>query len=188
MEISKEHINDLVQKTIDATTKELKRQGMIKTKSNDGFRKTEMLLFNYPRFKEAIEDKREQIREIEGFGLRRSSKSIVKMSVTSTKNLSGEYEKDLEQKEIQIAKFREAIEKTESYIDKIDKAVSKLEGEPYHDIIRMRYFEGMTRGEIAEELFIDESTVSRNKNKLINILQIHFFPNDYLSDLMGYEL
>lgn len=188
MDISKEHINDLVQKTIDATTKELKRQGLLKNNQRTPFQKTETLLYNYPKYIEVINTKKEEIEEIETVGLSKKSKSIVKYANNGTKDLRGEYEKDMDLREAEIERLERTIKITDIHVNKIERALAGIEDDPYFDIIRMKYFEGMTREEIADEMFVDESTISRNKNRLVNLLQIRLFSDEMISDLMGYEL
>lgn len=40
--------------------------------------------------------------------------------------------------------------------------------------------------EVANILEKDVTTISRNKNRLINDLKIYFMPNDVLSDILGF--
>lgn len=65
-------------------------------------------------------------------------------------------------------------------VKKIDKAVSFLSEDPYYDILRLKYFDGMAEEEIAEQLCCDPSTVRRNKNRLLERLAVIFFGIDVL--------
>lgn len=49
----------------------------------------------------------------------------------------------------------------------------------------MKYFEGKTREEIAEHFDVDVSTISRNKNRLINLLQIRLFSDEVIYQIFS---
>jgi len=49
----------------------------------------------------------------------------------------------------------------------------------------MKYFESKTREEIAEELEVDVSTITRNKNRLINTLKITLFSDEVIYELFS---
>lgn len=52
----------------------------------------------------------------------------------------------------------------------------------YYDIIQLKYFDKLSGEQIAEKLDIDASTVSRNKNRLINTLKINLFSEDVIDE------
>jgi len=158
---------------------ELKKKGFIKHNKQTAFQKTEQLLYNYMNFKQVIVDKQKVIEQIKQEGIQKRSKSIV--------NFTGNYQldtrNDFEKAEEQIEALENSIMITKRYIEIIDAALSKLEDDKYYDLIRLRYFEGKTREEIAEYFDVDVATVSRNKNRLINILKIHLFSDEVICEI-----
>ncbi len=63
---------------------------------------------------------------------------------------------------------------------RIDRAVTSLSGDPYFEILHLKYTEGRSEEEIAEMLSCDPSTVRRNKNRLLERLSVLFFGIDAL--------
>lgn len=185
-QLSSKHIKQIIDETIKSTTEavvvELKKAHMLKSLDKTSFQKTEQLLYNYNNFKAAIADKREQIKTIQEVGLTKRSKSITSWS--SGSNYS-DVKSDMEQAEDQIRKLEAIIEKTTEYVEKIDWALERICNDPYFPIIRLKYFEGKSREIIAEYLNCDETTISRNKNRLINVLKLFLFSDDAMLEMFG---
>ena len=178
----KEDLKVDIQNLIDVVQElliELKKKGFTKHNKQTAFQKTEQLLYNYMNFKQVIVDKQKVIEQIKQEGIQKRSKSIV--------NFTGNYQldtrNDFEKAEEQIEALENSIMITKRYIEIIDAALSKLEDDNYYDLIRLRYFEGKTREEIAEHFDVDVATVSRNKNRLINILKIHLFSDEVICEI-----
>ena len=175
-------INYTVQKAVDNSILELKRQNLVVEGKQSPFQKTETLLFNVPNFKAVIKDKEDEINELRQFGMRKKSASI-----TSFSGNSGliEVKSDAEKVEEKIEMIEFSISTTRSFIRIIDDAVSSLKDDPYYELIPMRYFEGCTREEIAEHFDCDVKTVTRNKNRLINLLQIRLFSDEVIQQIFA---
>ncbi len=178
----KEDLKVDIQNLIDVVQElliELKKKGFTKHNKQAAFQKTEQLLYNYMNFKQVIADKQKAIEQIKQESIQKRSKSIV--------NFTGNYQldtrNDFEKAEEQIEALENSIMITKRYIEIIDAALSKLEDDNYYDLIRLRYFEGKTREEIAEYFNVDVATVSRNKNRLINILKIHLFSDEVICEI-----
>lgn len=178
----KELIEQTIKATTDATLKELKRQGLMKDNKQTPFQKTETLLYSYPKFEAAVQQKHQEIQDIEKYGVACKSKSFVQWSKNSQPS---DLSQELEKKDNAIEKLKKAVVKIESYISQIDIALDGISDDPYFDIIRMKYFEGQTREEIAEYFEVDVSTISRNKNRLVNVLQIRLFPVDVFETIFN---
>ena len=176
-------IDHTVKKTTAETVAELKRQNLIVEGRQTPFQKTETLLFNYNNFVAAIKDKEKQIAELRQFGLSKKSTSI-----TSFSGNTGyiEVKSDAEKVEEKIEMIEFSIKTTRNFIRIIDDAISMLEGDAYYDLIALRYFEGKTREQIAEYFDCDVSTVNRNKNRLINLLQIRLFSDEVIQQIFMY--
>lgn len=175
----------IIEKTAQMTAKEvvyeLKRQGLMKDNRQTPFQKTEILLYNYNNFKEAIKDKEEKIDEIKAEGLRKKSSSITSFTTGG----SFEDKSELEKTEEKIDILNYNIQTTKNFIQVIDAAIETLKDDPYFEIISMRYFEGQTREDIAEYFEVDVRTITRNKNRLINQLQIRLFSDEVIYQIFS---
>lgn len=175
-------INYTVQKAVDTSVCELKRQNLVVEGKQSPFQKTETLLFNYNNFKAVIKDKEEEINELRQFGLRKKSASI-----TSFSGNTGmiEVKSDAEKVEEKIEMIEFSISTTRSFIRIIDNAVASLKDDPYYELIEMRYFKGCSQEEIAEYFYCDVRTIRRNKNRLINLLQIRLFSDEVIRQIFA---
>lgn len=178
-------IEELIKKTVEATNtammKELKRHKMLKNIRQSPFQKTETLLYNYSKFENILKSKLEDIETIETEGISKRSTSFVKWSSSNNYDGSNDYTRSLNA----IEKIKSSIIQVEGYIHQIDNALNTIKDDPYYELIPMWYFEGQTREEIAEYFYADVSTISRNKTRLINLLQIRLFSDEYLEDILG---
>lgn len=166
-----------VQEIVKETLVVLKEQGLIKTSRYTPFQKTEQLLYNYNAFKQVIIDKQKYIDFIKEGGLQERSKDILRFS-TIQQGMP-----QLTKEEEVIQSLENSIAITKKYIAIIDAELEKISSDPYFDLIRLRYFEGKSREEIAEYFEVDVSTVTRNKNRLINILKVPLFSDEVIAEL-----
>lgn len=184
-QLSSKQMKKIIEETIKATTQavihELKKANLMKSGSATSFQKTEQLLYNYENFKKTIADKHEQIKIIRMVGLPQRSKSITSWTGNHSMNTLSDNEKA----DAKIEQIESSIYKTSEYIEIIETALSKISNDPYFEIIKLKYFEGKTRESIAEELEVDVSTITRNKNRLINVLKIYMFSNDAMKEIFG---
>ncbi|MEG2344193.1 MAG: hypothetical protein RSB52_08535 [Acidaminococcaceae bacterium] len=173
---------DLIQATAKITANEtvmlLKTENMIKGKRN-AFQKTELLLYNYPKFKEIIADKDRQIREIKAEGLPQKSKSITSWGGATNQ----EPKSDMEKAEDRIVDIEKSIVVTRRLIKIIDEALRQIAGDSYYGVIQMFYFEGLNREEIADAFGCDVSTVGRNKKKLVDSIKLTLFSGDAIAEI-----
>lgn len=180
-EVDSKHIEKYIDETIMKYTFELKRQGLLKNNKQTPFQKTETLLYNYNNYKAAIQDKVEQIKEINTYGVKEKSKSITSFSGS----LSYDIKSDNDKVEEKIESIECSIQTTKNFIKVIDAAIEKLSNDPYFEIIRMKYFEEKSREYIAEYFNVDVSTISRHKNRLINLLQIRLFSDEVIYQIFS---
>ena len=173
-------IDCTVKKTTVEMVTELKRQNLIVEGKQTPFQKTETLLFNYNQFNAAIKDKEEQIREIKESGLPKKSACF---STYGGNEGYIEVKSDIEKAEEKIEQIERSIKTTRNFIRIIDDAILALKDDPYYDLIDLRYFKGCTREQIAEHFDCDVSTVNRNKNRLVNLLQIRLFSDEVIQQI-----
>lgn len=172
MKLSKEietYITETSKKTADNIINILKSHNLLKSNFNY-YQKTELLLYNYPKLKLAVEQKQEDIDYIEKNGLPEKSKSIVFYS-TANGNISGA-ERYLEL----IEKYKAEKIETERDIQRIEAALNKIKDDKYFEIINLKYFQGLKEEDIAVKLGKDVSTINRNKKRLINSIKVILFP------------
>ena len=175
-------IDHTVKKAASETVAELKRQNLIVEGRQTPFQKTETLLFNYNNFIAAIKDKEEQIREIREIGL---SKKSACFSTYSGNEGYVEVKSDIEKVEEKIEQIELSIRVTKNFIRIIDNALEALVNDPYYELIDLRYFEGQSREEIATYFNCDVKTITRNKNRLINLLQIKLFSDEVIQQIFS---
>lgn len=164
---------------VKLVVEELDRIGLIK-RNNNTFKNTESLLYSYNVIKETIGQRKKQIKELKKYGIPEKSKSIVVMNATKGKL----DENDL--LDATIINIEKSIYKTKVILNYLDKILLKFKSDSYFSIIELKYFQNKTTEEIAEIMEKDISTITRNKNRLINALKMYLMPNDILSDILGY--
>ncbi|MDG5852474.1 hypothetical protein [Clostridium beijerinckii] len=172
------NVNKTIEKTAMETAKaivaELRVQNMIK-KELSYYKKVELLLYNYENLKDAIKQKDEEIRHIERYGLPQASGSIV-VYQTSGGGISPE-ERYLQL----IDKYKVEKIETQRDLTRIENALDKIREDKYFDIIQFKYLNLQkdkleTDERIAEKLDKDQSTVTRNRKRLMNKLITILFP------------
>lgn len=60
-------------------------------------------------------------------------------------------------------------------VDELEKALSHFKNDPYFDTVSGRFIEEKTDYEISEALFCDESTVRRNRGRLIHKIAVMLY-------------
>lgn len=72
---------------------------------------------------------------------------------------------------------------TKKLVAKMDEALASISDDDYFQIISMYYFNGYSREEIAWRFKTTETTISRNKTRLINKLKAVIFSDDVIYEL-----
>ncbi len=138
------------------------------------FRKTELLLKKYKSFKKRIRVLNQQLENVQ----LRKCVTFGEIRVENKEYLS-EYEK-IENKKIEIKK---SIGMYEAVISLIEQGLESIKDDKYYLIIEMRYLDRVKIEEIAEKIGVDESTVKRNKNRLIDEISLVIFETEILKDI-----
>lgn len=174
MQLKKE-IEICIKKTSEKTAREviesLKKQRLLRPDMSF-YKKTEIVLYNYEKLKLAVKQKEEDIKYIEENGLPGKSKSIVFYSTSGGNVSAGDRYIEL------IEKYKVEKTETERDIARIDNALDKVRDDKYFEIIELKYLkqEAKTDEEIAEILEKDQSTITRNRNRLMNSIKTILFP------------
>lgn len=74
-------------------------------------------------------------------------------------------------------------EDTAKLVRKVEEAMQTIAGDPYYDVIRLFYFEDRTRESIALDYGCTETTISRNKTRLLNKLKTILFSDEVIFEL-----
>lgn len=179
-----EIISETIESTVKATVDELQKRNLVKKKVINTFKKTEQLLYNYNAFMDVVKDKKEMIEQIHNVGLSKRSGSFIPMPEdTGFKVIKSEEEKENEA----IETLENSIETTERFIKLIDNALETISNDPYFEVVKMHYFQGMKYASIADKwpVTIDESTICRNKNRLVKKMSIYLFSDEVINEMLN---
>lgn len=174
-------IEETAQVTATRVIFELRRQGFLKDSRQTPFQKTETLLYNYKNFQAAIADKQRQIETIRQEGIPKKSTSITSFSGNATY----EVKTDADKADDKIEAIEQSMQTTVSFIKVIDDALTALKDDPYFDIIRLKYFEGKSHEDIADYFSVNIRTISRNRNRLVNLLCIRLFSDEFIRQIFS---
>ena len=180
--ITKKEAEQLINDTVSKTVEELMKQKLIKKKDLNTYQKTEQILYNYNNFKNVVKDKQEMIEQIKQVGISKTSCSFLPMPQdTGFKYMPSEQEKN----DAAIAELESSIAVTSNFIKLIDNALKTIKGDPYYKVIEKCYFEGKKHYVVSKEWAtpINETTVGRNKNRLVKKLSIYLFSDDVIKEL-----
>ena len=168
---------------------ELEKRNIIKSNFST-YKNTEQILRDYPKLKQSIKDRQEQINDYKNYGLQEKSKSISSISQNNTIKQDSD---DIINSS--IASLEKHIFKTKIVLKFIDNVLDKFKDDPYIDVIKLHYFEDKTYNQIAEvfdhrfgkkDKLTAPATIGSNNQRLVRELQKYLFPNDYLYQLLGY--
>lgn len=179
--MSEELIEQTAEVTAQRVVLELKKQGMLKDNNETPFKKTEKLLYNYKDFIESIRDREKLIEDLENSSTGMKSRSITSFSTAPVSDFTSEAERKADE----IENHKNQIRITKNFISTIDAALALIKDDKYYGIIELWYFDGKSREEIAAEYNVDVKTITRNKNRLINRLQIRLFSDEYITRIFA---
>ncbi|ALA95700.1 hypothetical protein [Leptotrichia sp. oral taxon 212] len=94
-----------------------------------------------------------------------------------------EYKSNLEKVEDKIHELEVSIEKIKDKLDLINAALDYVKDDKHDKIIEIKYFEKKINNLITEVLGVDEKTVKRNKNRLVEIISIWIFLDKILNKI-----
>ena len=182
-EINTKKLIELVSKgAAEEVIKILTDNKLVKVSETNGkkelsyYKKVEILLYNYENLKEAIKQKEEDIENLEKYGLKEKSCSVV---VYSSAGGNPEADRYLELKNKYIVEKLEI----ERDLKRIDNALDKIRKDSYFDIIQLKYLNTeedrvKTDNELVEILDKERITIIRNRKRLINKLTTILFPQN----------
>lgn len=72
-------------------------------------------------------------------------------------------------------------------VDEIDNCFAALRADPYIDVIRLYYIDGLTNAAVAREMYCSERTVRRNRKKLVREFAARLMADDFTREITGEE-
>jgi len=145
------------------------------------FQRTEKLLYELKYLKGAIEVKRERLSGLQNDPVVLSKKETG-VNVQATKKYLSEVEKI----ENLIENCENEIKRLEHVVNMTENALKNIEDDKYYKIIELKYFGEMTLEYVAEKFGVDERTIRRQKNRLVNRLRTLIFSDNVIQDIMNY--
>lgn len=149
------------------------------------YQKCEQLLFNYNGFKRIVAERQQEIADLRRYGV--PQKSAGSMSGTrvqaSRSNVGIVLPEDAVEDAVRTVEA--SVQGTVQAIALIDKCMAALKNDPYYDILPMRYFEGRTLEDIGVYFRCDQSTISRNRTRLVKEVAMRLFPDEMVKELMS---
>ena len=171
-------ITEDIKKAIQTEVK--KQLGVLKDNDGPGkntltpYEKTIELLKNRNHFKNRIEYLKNNLDNIEI----KKKYSIGEIKATNNANLS-----EIEKIEIIKEERLKEIELLKELINFTDYGLTSIEKEKYKDIIPMMYFDKIKIEDIAEKFDVDERTIKRNRNSLVNTIANNLFESEFLQKI-----
>ena len=184
MQIDKDSIVEIVDAVANRVVELLEERGVLRSAKQEksAFQRTEQLLYNYVGFKRIVDERMQQVVEIQTYGVPQSC--AIKERVQG-----GSVQKGLvlpeESVEDAVQRIVESVQDTIRAIEFIDEGMDKLKVDPYYRILEMRYFEGRTQEDIATAFGCTQKTISVNKNRLVKELSMRMFPNQVINEMLS---
>lgn len=153
---------------IDEAVKTAVQAGKVAASSTakDAYHDTERRLYALPDLARKVEQDKESLDEMIRFGPRERSKSIVRFQRTGYRATPEEmYEAILRDLEATIAA-------DEHEIDTMRRALANIEDDPYYLTVKGKYMDAMTDEGIANSISCDQTTVWRNRKRLVQRLAV----------------
>lgn len=134
------------------------------------YKQTERRLYALPHLIDKAEEDNARLSEMRESGsIQGKSKSIVRFSAGGLRADPEEmYEAVMNDLQARMAADQQEIET-------VQKALKSIERDAYYPTVPARYFDGHPDWKAAEELHCDDSTVRRNRARLVRIVAIRLY-------------
>ena len=183
--MTKTEIQELASLIVTGVVEALQKQNVsanANSNTKSAYQKTEQLLYNYMGFQRIIKEKELEIETLRVYGVPKKSTSIVEYSPGSGTVKGTVLEEDAV--DAAVRNVQASVEGTVQVIAMIDKGMESLKTDPYYQVLEMRYFEGRTQEDIAEEFSCTQKTISINKTRLVKELSMRLFPDQAIREMM----
>lgn len=133
------------------------------------YRQTERRLYALPHLRDKVSQDSDRLADMREGYLQSKSKSIVRFSASGVRADPEEMYEALEKD------LAARVANDQQEIDEVMNAVKGVADDIYYRTVTARYFEGKRDWEVAEELHCDDSTVRRNRARLVRIIAIRLY-------------
>ena len=178
-----ELIDATIERVLLSTIEDIRSDLRFELDPKSIYAKTESVLYKYPLLQKAIQERKDQIVELQLYGIPQRSKSVTMFSGNSG---YVDFKSDYEKKEDLIEQCQRSILDAKERLKPIDQALDSVKGSPYYKIIEMKYFNQKSLEKIANHFHCDVRTIQRNKNELLSKIKLHLFGEDVLEEMMGW--
>lgn len=137
--------------------------------AKDTFKATERRLYAVPVLRKKLEDDRERLDELQKYGPRGKSKSIVRFQSGGSR---------LTPEEIfeVIVRDMEATIAADAYeLEIMERALAYIQDDEYYVTVTGRYLENLPDEVVAEKIPCDTSTVWRNRKRLVQRIAVMLY-------------
>ena len=149
---------------IKEVIEELRKMNLTSVELLNPYQKTERLLSMYTGLKLSINRKKSQLEKLEKHG-------AIPLTMGISERVDGgvvEYKSEVERQEERKEKLINEIDYFQKTVDLIDAGLECIKADKYYRIIELKYFNKKSLEEIAEDFQVEERTIRRNRNRLIN--------------------
>ena len=147
------------------------------------YQKTESLLYHYKGFQRIVEERQEEILQLQERGVPKRSKSIVQWSGGG--NPAHDIVLPAEEIESAIESVQASVQKILRVLGMIDRGMAALADDPYYHILEKRYFDRLSQEQTALEFGVSQVTISNNQRRLVKALAAYLFPAETLDEIMN---
>ncbi len=158
-------IKKIIDETVDKTLKALMENGraiQVKDK-REIYKATERRLYAYPDIKDRL--------ETNDYDLHARSADVVKY----IRGGRVPFDEKMEalKSAAEASRMRDQME-----VEAIEKALSIIQDDEYYDVIPARYFRNEDDIDVAENMNCDESTIRRNRGRLVRRISVRLYGAD----------
>lgn len=184
MQIDKSQITEIANAVAQAVVKALKSEKVSANPKTEktAYQKTEQLLYAYRGLKKVVAERMLEIEELRKYGV---PKNCAVTEYVQKGGLPQGLVLEEESVEDAVRTVQRSVEGTVHIISLIDKSMAALKGDPYYDVLEMRYFDGRTQEDIAVTFGCNQATIARNKSRLVKELAMRLFPDQVANEYMN---
>lgn len=190
MAIQKKTLIPIVESVVEATILALEGRGLLKATTegigkakgkSSALEKTEALLDIYNDLKAYVVERERDIANIRKYGVPTTLEDVLEYAHTGR---MPKIVQDDELVEAAVRRIEMQMVGVVQAISLVERGLDRVRNDQYYRILEMRYIEGKTQGEIAEEIGCTQQNVSYVLNRLTKLLAIRLFPDEVVAELM----
>jgi hypothetical protein len=168
--MTEDKFKEILQNAVDKAILAGRMAAKIEEKAKfNAFQATEERLYALPALYPKVTDDKEHLEELEKYGSRRRSADICRFKKGGVRLSDEEILDTLKQD------LRAKIAADEYEINTINTALEIVKGDMYYRVLSGKYFEGIGDKVLATELNCDDTTVWRNRNRMVRKVMVRLY-------------